>query len=161
MHLSIRRRGSFCLDEKLKEAEKQGINKLIIDLRYNNGGGLDTLLNIASLFLDKGTPIIKIESKKGTDIKESFGNNDKKYEIVDKITSEFKKKYPNRVIDINGARVSFDNGWGLVRASSNLPELVLIFEGKTKDDMMNIRNIFKNELSKYKEISPNWENDVI
>ena len=68
--------------DKLKEIEKSGINKLIIDLRYNNGGGLDTLLNIGSLFLDKDTPIINIETKAKTDTKYSTGNNNKKYQIV-------------------------------------------------------------------------------
>lgn len=87
--------------------------------------------------------------------------DDVKYGVVEKITNDFKKMYPNDVIDINGARVSFKNGWGLVRASSNLPELVLIFEGKTKEDMLKIRSIFKEELNKYKEISQDWENDII
>ncbi len=86
--------------------------------------------------------------------------DDVKYKVVDKLVSDFKRDYPGKVIDINGARVSFDNGWGLVRASSNLPELVLIFEGKTMDDMKKIREIFKKYLSKYPEINPKWENDI-
>ena len=62
--------------------------------------------------------------------------------------------------DINGARVLFNNGWGLVRASSNLPELVLIFEGKTQEDMLHIRDIFKTKMDKYEDIDDHWENDV-
>ena len=54
--------------------------------------------------------------------------DDKKYGVVDKLVESFKARYPGKVIDVNGARVQFPNGWGLVRASSNLPELVLIFE---------------------------------
>lgn len=87
--------------------------------------------------------------------------DDVKYGVVNKIVEEFKRDYPGRVIDINGARVQFENGWGLVRASSNLPELVLIFEGNTKEDMMKIREIFKSYTRKYPEISDNWENDII
>ena len=68
--------------EKLKEIEKSDISKLIIDLRYNSGGGLDTLLNISSLFLEKDTPIINIESKKKVDTKYSTGSGVKKYKIV-------------------------------------------------------------------------------
>jgi len=83
-----------------------------------------------------------------------------KYEVVDRLVADFKGEYGSRVNDINGARVLFDQGWGLVRASSNLPELVLIFEGKTEDDMLNIRDIFKAKLDTYKEIDPHWENDV-
>ncbi len=58
--------------------------------------------------------------------------DDKKYEVVDKLTAEFKRDFP-RVVDINGARVIFEDGWGLVRASSNLPVLVLRFEAKTQE----------------------------
>lgn len=83
-----------------------------------------------------------------------------KYGIVDEITEKFKNMYPGKVCDINGARVSFPYGWGLVRASSNLPELVLIFEGDTKEHMLEIREVFKKMLSQYSEISSVWDNDV-
>lgn len=83
-----------------------------------------------------------------------------KYDIVDRLIADFKKEYGQRVNDINGARVLFDNGWGLVRASSNLPELVLIFEGKTEQDMVNIRDTFKRKLDTYPEINSHWENDI-
>ncbi|HHV59451.1 MAG TPA: phosphomannomutase/phosphoglucomutase [Clostridiaceae bacterium] len=83
-----------------------------------------------------------------------------KYGVVDRIVEDFKAEFKDRVNDINGARVTFDNGWGLVRASSNLPELVLIFEGKTGEDMRKIKGIFREKLSKYKEISQEWENDI-
>ncbi len=83
-----------------------------------------------------------------------------KYGIIDEIVEKFKSLYPGKVCDINGARVSFEHGWGLVRASSNLPELVLIFEGDTKEHMLEIRKIFKDVLKAYKDVSPVWENDV-
>ncbi|MBO4429652.1 MAG: phosphomannomutase/phosphoglucomutase [Clostridia bacterium] len=83
-----------------------------------------------------------------------------KYGIVDELTEKFKAAYPGKVCDINGARVDFGYGWGLVRASSNLPELVLIFEGDTKEHMLGIRKIFREMLAPYKDISPVWDNDV-
>lgn len=83
-----------------------------------------------------------------------------KYGIVDELVAEFKAEYGSKVNDINGARVLFDNGWGLVRASSNLPELVLIFEGKTEEDMVHIRDIFKTKLDAHKDIDGQWENDI-
>ncbi len=81
-----------------------------------------------------------------------------KYSVVDKLTDEFKKEYDD-VITINGARVNFGDGWGLVRASSNLPKLVLIFEAKTADRMNQIKEIFREKLSKYPEISTKWDNE--
>lgn len=86
--------------------------------------------------------------------------DDIKYGIVDQLVADFKAEYGDRVNDINGARVLFDNGWGLVRASSNMPELVLIFEGKTQEDMLHIRDIFKDKLDAHDEIDPEWHNDV-
>ncbi len=83
-----------------------------------------------------------------------------KYGIVDRLVAEFKKDYGDKVIDINGARVVFDDGWGLVRASSNLPELVLIFEAKSEKRMREIRKIFRERLAKHSEISTHWENDL-
>ncbi len=82
-----------------------------------------------------------------------------KYAVVDKIVKRFKELYPNSVIDINGARVEFENGWGLVRASSNMPLLSLIFEGKTRSDMERIKQIFKSVLSEFNEVSTYWQND--
>lgn len=81
-----------------------------------------------------------------------------KYDIVDKLTEELKREYgENRVIDINGARVKFDNGWGLVRASSNLPVLVLVFESKTKKGLKEIQDLFRKKLAKYPEIGKEWK----
>ena len=91
----------------------------------------------------------------------AFCPDEKKYGIVDEITEKFKKEYPNKVCDVNGARVQFEHGWGLIRASSNLPELVLIFEADTKDHMLEIRNIFKKQTRAYSDISDQWDNDVI
>lgn len=80
-----------------------------------------------------------------------------KYQIVDKLVEEFKATYDN-VIDINGARVVFDDGWGLVRASSNMPELVLIFEAKTEERLNEIKEVFRSKLNNYPEIGK-WENE--
>jgi len=77
-----------------------------------------------------------------------------KYEIVKKLVKEFKKDY--KVIDIDGARVVFDDGWGLVRASSNLPALVIRVEAKDKKSLEKIQAIFKKKLAKYPEIGKNW-----
>jgi phosphomannomutase/phosphoglucomutase len=80
--------------------------------------------------------------------------------VVDELVAELKKEYGERVIDINGARVTFDDGWGLVRASSNLPELVIIFEAKSEDRLREIRAVFRKKILAHPEVSPEWENDV-
>ncbi len=79
-----------------------------------------------------------------------------KYRIVDQLVQEFKdEKY--RVIDISGARVYLEGGWGLVRASSNTPTLVLRFEAKTQESLDKIMDLFKEKLSKFPEVSTDWD----
>jgi phosphomannomutase / phosphoglucomutase len=79
-----------------------------------------------------------------------------KYNVVNELVAEFKKeKY--KVIDINGARVYMDDGWGLVRASSNTPTLVLRFESKTKEGLERIKKIFKEKLDRFDVVSKNWD----
>ena len=76
-----------------------------------------------------------------------------KYGIVDKLVQDVKEKYGSeKVVDVNGARVEFDDGWGLVRASSNLPKLVLVFEARTQERMNTIKNEFESLIAKYPEI---------
>jgi len=83
-----------------------------------------------------------------------------KYRVVEDLVREFKKEYGDKVIDINGARVVFDDGWGLVRASSNLPQLVIIFEAKTEERVREIRELFRDKILAHPEVSPKWENDI-
>ena len=58
------------------------------------------------------------------------------------------------LITVNGIRVVLEDGtWGLVRASSNKPELVVVVESPSSEDMM--KAIFKNidmHLSDYPEV---------
>jgi phosphomannomutase/phosphoglucomutase len=57
---------------------------------------------------------------------------EKKFEIVENLKTELSKY---NIIDIDGVRVHFDNGWALVRASNTQPVLVLRFEAKSKDEL--------------------------
>ena len=64
------------------------------------------------------------------------------------------------VITINGARVNVSNGWGLVRASSNVPALVVMLEAETKEDYLTIKKILREKLEKYPDVGKEWENDI-
>jgi len=81
--------------------------------------------------------------------------DEEKYAIVAALTDSFKKE-GYAVNDINGARVSIDDGWGLVRASSNTPNLVLRFEAKKQDTLDSIQEIFREKLSKFASVSSVW-----
>lgn len=54
-----------------------------------------------------------------------------KFEIVDKVLNHFRDQY--EVIDIDGARIVFPHGWGLVRASNTGPEIIFRCEGDTPE----------------------------
>ena len=69
-------------EKKLQELEKEKINKLIIDLRSNQGGQLETVINIASQFLNKKDPIIQIVNNSKTEKKYAIKNGNKNYKIV-------------------------------------------------------------------------------
>ena len=74
-----------------------------------------------------------------------FCKDEDKYALVDKIVKDIEKlknekfKIDDQEIDeiltVNGVRFSFKDGsWGLIRASSNKPSLVIVTESPTSDD---------------------------
>src|SRR6266566_2928912 len=54
-----------------------------------------------------------------------------KFDVVARVAEHFRKLYPT--IDVDGVRVLFPDGWGLVRASNTQPVLVLRFEAGTPE----------------------------
>ena len=81
------------------------------------------------------TPEIRIET-----------TDEKKFEIVEKFKESFKKTY--EVIDIDGVRINFSDGWGLIRPSNTQPVLVLRFEAKTEKRLEEIKRLFFDKLEK-------------
>ncbi len=67
-----------------------------------------------------------------------------KFKVVAQVVTNLKKKY--QVVDIDGARVEFPDGWGLVRASNTQPVLVMRFEAQTQERLDEIRAIVENEI---------------
>jgi phosphomannomutase len=70
-----------------------------------------------------------------------------KFRVIEEITRELKQRY--EVIDIDGARVIFPNGWGLVRASNTNPYLTLRFEGRTLQDIEDMKSVIYGALRRY------------
>lgn len=79
-----------------------------------------------------------------------------KYRVVEALVQTFKQD-GHRVVDINGARVYINDGWGLVRASSNTPSLVLRFEAKTQTTLEMIQKLFKEKLAAFPSVSTEWD----
>ncbi len=97
--------------------------------------------------------------KKFSDLKRELGHtfssptmapycpDEQKYQIVDQMIAEFEKAYANgekimgeeikELVTVNGVRVHLADGtWGLVRASSNKPSLVVVVESPVSDEKM-------------------------
>jgi phosphomannomutase/phosphoglucomutase len=82
--------------------------------------------------------------------------DEEKFRIVAELTRRFKEKYP--VVDVDGARVLFPEGWGLVRASNTQPVLVARCEGKTPAALAAIAAEMKDALSAFPEVGEfEWE----
>ena len=77
-------------------------------------------------------------------------SDENKFEIIEKFSSECSLK--GEKITIDGLRINFTNGWGLIRASNTTPNLVLRFEGDSQKDLDIIKRNFLDELSR---ICPN------
>ena len=52
------------------------------------------------------------------------------------------------MIDIDGARVEFGDGWGLVRASNTQPVLVVRFEARTPERLREIETLMMESLKR-------------
>ena len=66
-----------------------------------------------------------------------------------------KMNFPNADVNLlDGVRVSYENSWGLLRASNTSPKLVLRFEGNSQDDLEDIKEKFETNL---KMIFPDLE----
>ena len=69
---------------------------------------------------------------------------EEKFAIVERAVEHFKKDH--EVIAVDGARVVFEDGWGLLRASNTQPVLVLRFEARTPERLADIRGILEGWL---------------
>ena len=64
------------------------------------------------------------------------------------IKEEFRTQYT--IIDVDGVRIVFDDGWGLVRASNTQPALVLRFEAQSKERLEEIRTMVEGAIDKFR-----------
>ena len=70
--------------------------------------------------------------------------DDKKFGIVEQAQKYFGSEY--KVITVDGVRVLFGDGWGLIRASNTQPVLVMRFEARTQQDLEKIRSTMEGWL---------------
>jgi len=107
----------------------------LLEILSNSGRKISEILaDVPKTFT---TPEIRVECP-----------DEKKFGIVQKVTAHFRESH--NVIDIDGVRILFDDGWGLVRASNTQPALVLRFEAMTEGRLKEIRNLVESTLDQFK-----------
>jgi phosphomannomutase/phosphoglucomutase len=69
-----------------------------------------------------------------------------KFDVVRRVAEHFRSRYD--VVDIDGVRVLFPQGWGLVRASNTQPVLVLRFEAANPEALARYREEVEGVLAR-------------
>lgn len=86
------------------------------------------------------------------EIRVSCADSDK-FDVVAAVTDQFKSRGDVEVIDIDGARVIFEEGWGLIRASNTQPAIVLRFEGRNETALSRVRDEFEAVLRDFPSVA--------
>ncbi len=105
----------------------------LVELLSRSAVPLDQMVDTLPVF--HNTPEIRMECP-----------DDLKFEVVRRAVAWFRERYD--VVDIDGARVRFPGGWGLVRASNTGPVLVLRFEADSARRLTEIRALVENQLQR-------------
>ena len=89
------------------------------------------------------TPEIRLEAK----------SDEEKFRIANEAVTFFKQNYD--CITVDGVRIKFGDGWGLVRQSNTQPVIVCRFEASTKKRMLDIKSIVLDKLQEIGNLSNN------
>ncbi len=143
-------------EKALAGFEKSGHFFFNQPLGYGYDDGINSAIQVCHLLNNQDKKMSEIVKELPTTYQSPtmapFCKDEEKYEVVDEMVNEFKKiksqkiKIDNQeikeIITVNGVRFSFEDGsWGLIRASSNKPSLVVVTESPTSD--LRKLNIFK------------------
>ena len=107
----------------------------LIQMLSNTEKTLSELKSVIPKYIS--TPEIRLEAE----------SDEKKFEIAKMAEDYFSKNYD--CITVDGVRVNFKEGWGLVRASNTQPVIVCRFEGNTLDNMNKIQSIILDKLKEF------------
>ncbi|HXV48413.1 MAG TPA: phosphomannomutase/phosphoglucomutase [Candidatus Binatia bacterium] len=108
----------------------------LLEILANSGRPLSELL--ADLPKSVSTPEIRVDCP-----------DEKKFAIAEKAAAYFRQHYD--VIEVDGARVKFPQGWGLIRASNTQPALVLRFEAQSDAKLKEYRALIENKLREFEQ----------
>ena len=70
-----------------------------------------------------------------------------KFDVVKKAQEYFRQHYD--IVDVDGVRIAFDDGWALLRASNTQPVLVLRFEAESEARLLELRELIEKPLKNW------------
>lgn len=109
---------------------------------------------MASIVSRRGEPVSKllkrIPSYFSTPETRIKSTDTLKFKVVEKVKSYFSRKY--RTVKIDGVRVEFGDGWGLVRASNTEPVIVARFEARTRERLKKIKTEIISKVNQYNKV---------
>jgi len=113
----------------------------LLQILSNTNNTLSKLTNEIPKYYS--TPEIRIDCK----------NDGEKFNITKKAVQYFTNNYD--CITIDGVRIKFENGWGLVRSSNTQPVIVCRFESTTQNDLIKMKDMVLTKLGEFGEINYN------
>ena len=135
-------------EKALAGFEKSGHFFFNQPLGYGYDDGINSAIHVCHL-LDKQNKkmseiINELPNTYQTPTMAPYCKDEEKYQVVDDLVKQVKEIRNNKtkideqeiteVLTVNGVRFSFEDGsWGLIRASSNKPSLVIVVESPTSD----------------------------
>jgi phosphomannomutase/phosphoglucomutase len=135
-------------EKALAGFEKSGHFFFNQPLGYGYDDGINSAIHVCHLLNDQNKKMSEIISELPntfqTPTMAPFCKDEEKYKVVDDLVKKIEEIKTNKikiddqeisdVLTVNGVRFSFEDGsWGLIRASSNKPSLVIVTESPTSD----------------------------
>ena len=135
-------------EKALAGFEKSGHFFFNQPLGYGYDDGINSAIHVCQLLNDQNKKMSEIINELPntfqTPTMAPFCKDEEKYKVVDDLVKQIKEIKTNKtkiddqeisdVLTVNGVRFSFNDGsWGLIRASSNKPSLVIVTESPTSD----------------------------
>ena len=146
-HSHIKRKVN--VEKALAGFEKSGHFFFNQPLGYGYDDGINSAIQVCHLLdnqIKKMSEIIKeLPNTYQSPTMAPFCKDEEKYEVVDKLVKQIEEIKKNRIkidnqeikeiLTVNGVRFSFEDGsWGLIRASSNKPSLVVVIESPSSEN---------------------------
>jgi phosphomannomutase/phosphoglucomutase len=150
--------GHSLIKAKMKEEHAELAGEMSGHIFFKNryfgfDDGVYSSARLLEILSQTKTPMSKLL----TDVPKTFStpelrvdaSDEKKFDIVRKAT-ELLRAQGHKLIEVDGVRVTFPDGWGLIRASNTGPILVLRYEAQTQDRLSEIARLMEGVVEKAK-----------